>query len=100
MEVQMIRIVLAAVSCLLISAAGAQSRAPRTATLSEDIRFCPSWAEAHERTMASLNNNGRKPPGARWKGCAVIKKGTAVEVVESDDQSTEIVYKRSTGLPI
>jgi len=89
----MIRIVLAA-CCLLVSAAGAQSPAPRTATLSEDIRFCPSWAEAHERTLASLNNNGRKPPGARWKGCVVIKKGTAVEVVESDDMSTEIIYKK------
>jgi len=26
----------------------------------EDGRFCPSWAEAHERTLASLNN-GRAP---------------------------------------
>ena len=89
----MIRIVLAAVSCLLVSAAGAQSPAPRKATLPEDTRFCPSWAEAHERTMASLNN-GRRPPGARWKGCVVIRKGTEVEVVASDDQTTEIVYRK------
>jgi hypothetical protein len=87
----MIRIMLA--SCLLVSAAAAQSPAPRKATLSEDIRFCPSWAEAHERTMASLKGGG-KPPGARWTGCMVIRKGTAVEVIASDDQSTEIVYKK------
>ena len=90
----MIRIVLAAASCLLVSAAGAQSPAPRKATLPEDIRFCPSWAEAHERTMASLNNEGRRPRGARWKGCVVVRKGTAVEVVTSDDQWTEIVYRK------
>jgi hypothetical protein len=91
----MIRIMLAAASCLLVSAAGAQSPAPRKATLSEHIRFCPSWAEAHERTMADLNNKGRRPPGARWKGCAVIKKGTEVEVVASDGrQTTEIIYKK------
>ena len=92
----MIRIVLAAASCLLVSAAGAQSPAPRKATLPEDMRFSPSWAEAHERTMTSLNN-GRRPhwaAGARWKGCVVIKKGTAVEVVKSDAMETEIVYKK------
>src|SRR5262245_4605037 len=102
-RVHMIRIALAAAFCLLASSADAQSTAPSSAgaqattprkvTLSEDIRFCPSWDEAHERTMASLSN-GRRPPGARWKGCVVIKKGTEVEVVESDDQSTEIVYRK------
>ena len=90
----MIRIMLAAASCLMVSAADAQSPAPRTATLSEDMRFCPTWAEAHERTMASLNNNGRRPSGARWKGCVVIKKGTEVQVVATGDQSTEIVYNK------
>ena len=90
----MIRIMLTLASCLLVSAAGAQSIGPRKATLPQDTRFCPSWAEAHERTMAGLNNNGRRPPGARWKACVVIKKGTQVEVVEGDDQSTEIVYRK------
>jgi len=90
----MVRIMLAAACCLSVSAAGAQSTAPRKAILSEDVRFCASWAEAHERTLASLNNNGRRPPGARWKGCVIVKKGTEVEVVESDDQWTEIVYKK------
>jgi hypothetical protein len=90
----MIRITLAAAFSLLISAAGAQSTGPRKATLSEDIRFCRSWAEAHERTMASLNNGGRRPPGVRWKGCVVLKKGTEVEVVDSDDMQAEIVYKK------
>src|SRR4029077_5994664 len=57
--VHMVRIALAAAFCLLASSAGTQSTAPRKVALSEDIRFCPSWAEAHERTMASLNDNGR-----------------------------------------
>lgn len=35
--------------------------------MQEDARFCPSWAEAHERTLASLNN-GRAPYKGRWKG--------------------------------
>jgi hypothetical protein len=90
----MSRIVLAAAFCLAVAAASAQSTGPRKATLSEDIRFCPSWAEAHERTMASLNNNGRRPLGARWKGCVILKKGTEVEVVDSDDMQTEIIYKK------
>jgi hypothetical protein len=90
----MIRIVLTLAFCLWVSAAGAQSIGPRKAALSQDTRFCPSWAEAHERTMAGLNNNGRRPRGARWKACVVIRKGTQVEVVESDDQSTEIVYRK------
>ena len=90
----MIRIVFAAALCLPISAAGAQSTALRKTALSEDMRFCPSWAEAHERTMAGLNNKGRRPSGSRWKGCIVIKKGTEVEVVQTDDQQTEIVYKK------
>src|SRR5262245_18975057 len=94
LEVPMIRIVLAAACCLLVSAAGAQSPAPRKVTLSENMRFCPSWAEAHERSLALLHNKGRKPPGARWKGCVGIRKGTEVEVVTSDDQFTEIVYKK------
>jgi hypothetical protein len=89
----MSRIALAAALCLLVSAASAQSN-ERKATLEEDARFCPSWAEAHERTMASLNNNGRRPPGARWKGCMILKKGTEVDVVDSDAMQTEIVYKK------
>ena len=91
----MTRVVLAAAAfCLWVSAASAQSTGPRKVALSEDVRFCPSWAEAHERTLADLNNNGRRPRGARWKGCVVVKKGTEVEVIESDDQWTEIVYKK------
>jgi len=90
----MIRIMFIAAFCLSISAASAQSTAPRNAVLSEDMPFCPSWAEAHERTMAGLNNEGRRPSGSRWKGCIVIKKGTEVEVIQSDDQQSEIVYKK------
>ena len=59
-------------------------------TLSQDTRFCPSWAEAHERTLASLNN-GRPPYPVKWKGCIWLKRGTKVDVVEHDDNWTEIV---------
>jgi hypothetical protein len=57
-----------------------------------NTRFCPSWAEAHERSLASLNH-GRPPYPVHWKGCIVVPKGTKVEVVESDDQWTEIIVK-------
>jgi hypothetical protein len=60
----------------------------------EDGRFCSSWAEAHERTLASLNN-GRAPYKVRWKGCISLKKGEKVDVVDVDktDGSNEIIYK-------
>jgi len=60
--------------------------------LQQNIRFCPTWAEAHERTLASLNN-GRPPYPVRWKGCIELKRGTRVEVVKQDDEGTEIVLK-------
>jgi len=63
-----------------------------TQTLTHKVRFCPTWAEAHERTLASLNN-GRAPYPVKWKGCIELKRGTTVEVVEQDDESTEIVLK-------
>ncbi len=66
------------------------SAAPQS--LTKDTRFCPSWAEAHERTLASLNN-GRPPYPVRWKGCIWLKKGMSVDVVDHDDQLTEIVVK-------
>jgi hypothetical protein len=60
----------------------------------EDGRFCPSWAEAHERTLASLNN-GRPPYKVKWKGCIALRKGEKVDVVGVDetDGSNEIIYK-------
>jgi hypothetical protein len=59
-----------------------------------DALFCPSWAEAHERTLASLNN-GRPPYKVRWKGCIRLKKGEKVDVVDVDktDGANEIIYK-------
>jgi hypothetical protein len=59
----------------------------------EDGRFCPSWAEAHERTLASLNN-GRAPYKVLWKGCVFLRKGEKVDVVGLDktDGSNEIIY--------
>jgi hypothetical protein len=66
------------------------SAAPQN--LTKDTRFCPSWAEAHERTLASLNN-GRPPYPVHWKGCIWLKKGISVGVVDHDDELTEIVVK-------
>jgi hypothetical protein len=76
----------------LASEAKARSTPPRQETLPQPARFCPSWAEAHERTLASLNN-GRPVYPVHWKGCIWLKKGEPVEVVDSDDSSTEIIYK-------
>jgi hypothetical protein len=58
----------------------------------QDTRFCPSWAEAHERTLASLNN-GRPPFPVKWKGCIVLKRGTRVDIVDQQEGSTEIVVR-------
>lgn len=73
-------------------AAWVASASAETKQLPENTRFCPSWAEAHERSLASLNH-GRPPYPVRWKGCILLKKGTPVDVVESDDQWTEIIVK-------
>jgi hypothetical protein len=60
----------------------------------EDALFCPSWAEAHERSLASLNH-GRPPYKVHWKGCILLRKGEKVDVVAVDetDGSNEIIYK-------
>jgi hypothetical protein len=63
-----------------------------TNRLTHDTRFCPSWAEAHERTLASLNN-GRPPYPVKWKGCIVLKRGTRVDIIDHGDQWTEIVVR-------
>jgi hypothetical protein len=60
--------------------------------LTHDTRFCPSWAEAHERTLASLNN-GRPPYPVKWKGCIMLKRGTRVDIVDQRKESTEIVIR-------
>jgi hypothetical protein len=77
---------------IVIMATGMASALAETMSLPEDTRFCPSWAEAHERSLASLNH-GRPPYPVKWKGCIRLKKGTKVDVVESDDQWTEIIVK-------
>lgn len=63
-----------------------------TQTLTHTMRFCPTWAEAHERTLASLNNS-RPPYPVRWKGCIELKRGTKAEVIKQDAEGTEIVLK-------
>jgi len=79
--------------CVPIGAALVLGTLPAIAemqTLAKDTRFCPSWAEAHERTLASLNN-GRPPYPVQWKGCVQIKEGTRVDVVDHADGLTEII---------
>jgi len=73
-------------------AAAAVSALADQQSLKNDVRFCPSWAEAHERTLASLNN-GRPPYRGKWKGCILLKQGTTVDVIEHDDSWTEILFK-------
>src|SRR5215472_18169353 len=77
---------------VVIMAAGMASALAETMSLPEDTRFCPSWAEAHERSLASLNH-GRPPYPVKWKGCIAVMRGTCVDVVEQQDQSTEIVIR-------
>jgi len=82
-------VALLALICMLpIGVARAEQK-----TLTDDTRFCPSWAEAHERTLASLNN-GRPPYPVHWKGCITLKRGTQVDIVDQDEGFlTEIVIK-------
>jgi hypothetical protein len=81
--------------CLIVTAAaiavGAASALADQQRLWSDVRFCPSWAEAHERTLASLNN-GRPPYPVKWKGCIWLKRGAKVNVIEHDESWTEILF--------
>jgi hypothetical protein len=79
------RFVIAILTCLGVAPALAEVK-----LLTHDTRFCPSWAEAHERTIASLNN-GRPAYPVKWKGCIMLKRGTPVDVVDQQEESTEIV---------
>ncbi|HET8918957.1 MAG TPA: hypothetical protein VFN27_04695 [Xanthobacteraceae bacterium] len=81
-------IIIAAVFTLI---GGAPARAEMK-VLEQNTQFCPSWAEAHERSLAILNN-GRPPFPVRWKGCIVLKRGTSVEVVDHQEDWTEIVVR-------
>jgi hypothetical protein len=76
---------------ILATVLGVLPALAETQTLTYNTRFCPSWAEAHERSLASLNN-GRPPFPVKWKGCIVLKQGTSVEIVDHQDWSTEIVF--------
>ena len=49
-------------------------------------RICPSWAEAHERTLASLNN-GRPVYPVHWKGCVWLKRA------RGSKSSTATIYR-------
>jgi hypothetical protein len=60
------------------------------AVLPYNMRFCPSWAEAHERSLADLNH-GRPPYPVKWKGCIALTRGSCVNVVEQREESTEII---------
>lgn len=69
---------------------GAAPAAADKTVLAYNTRFCPSWAEAHERSLASLNHGHPAYP-VKWKGCIVLMRGTCVNVVEQLEESTEIV---------
>ena len=88
----MFRPLIAVLAMICMLSASIRSAHAEQKTLTKDTRFCPSWAEAHERTLASLNN-GRPPYPVRWKGCIALKRGTRVEIVEQDDQWTEIIVR-------
>ena len=82
---------IAAISTLLLTATAA---AADVRAIPENTLFCPSWAEAHEHSLAALNH-GRPPYGVRWKGCIALKKGEKVDVVSIDkvDGSNEVLYR-------
>ena len=81
-------------STIIVALLWASAAAADVRSIPGDTRFCPSWAEAHERTLASLNN-GRPPYKVRWKGCIWLKKGEKGDVVDVDktDGANEISYK-------
>jgi hypothetical protein len=79
--------IIAILTCLGVAPAFADMT-----VLTYNTRFCPSWAEAHERSLADLNH-GRPPFPVKWKGCIVVRRGTCVDVVEQQEQSTEIVIR-------
>jgi hypothetical protein len=85
----MVRTLTIAIALLSATAAAADQR-----TVPENTLFCPSWAEAHEHSLASLNN-GRPPYKVHWKGCIVLKKGDQVDLVDVNktDGANEIIYK-------
>jgi hypothetical protein len=83
--------IIATLTCLSVAPAFAEMT-----VLTYNARFCPNWAEAHERSLASLNH-GRPPYPVKWKGCIVVRRGTCVDVVEQQEQSTEIVIRASIG---
>jgi hypothetical protein len=78
---------------IIVALLSAPAAAADVRPMPADGRFCPSWAEAHERTLASLDN-GRAPYKVRWKGCVLLKKGEQVDVVDVDktDGANEIIY--------
>jgi hypothetical protein len=78
---------------IIVALLSAPAAAADVRPMPADGRFCPSWAEAHERTLASLNN-GRAPYKVRWKGCVLLKKGEQVDVVDVNktDGANEIIY--------
>ncbi len=83
------------ISRTMVAAAALTNIVPACAgmqALTHDVKFCPTWGEAHERTLASLNN-GRPPYPVKWQGCIELKAGTKVDVVDADPQVTEIVFK-------
>jgi hypothetical protein len=80
-------------STIIVALLSATAAAADVRLMPTDGQFCPTWAEAHERSLAILNH-GRPPYGVRWKGCIVLKKGEPVDVVDVDSPggAVEIIY--------
>ena len=86
------RMIVAILTSAILSSLGVAPAFADMTVLTYNTRFCPSWAEAHERSLASLNH-GRPPYPVKWKGCIAVERGTCVDVVEQQEQSTEIVIR-------
>jgi hypothetical protein len=76
----------------IVTALGITPALTEMQTLAEDTRFCQSWAEAHERTLASLNK-GRPPYPVKWKGCILLKRGASVDIIDHSEEWTEILFR-------
>lgn len=61
---------------IIVALLSATAAAADVRPMPADGRFCPSWAEAHERTLASLNN-GRGALQGPMEGLHFAQEGRA-----------------------
>ena len=79
---------------IIVVLLSANAAAADVRALPENTLFCPSWAEAHEHSLATLHG-GRVPYKVKWKGCIALRKGEKVDLVNVDepDGANEIIYR-------